>query len=164
MRRLYAFLLFFVGVCALSSEIATAQTYAQTDYIVRKVDTKDAQGFGSGANWQSLQAGTSITPYPGYYQGVMGQYCTTGQQMPFNFRFLNNQMTTSNTFSVTETGDVIISPGWQATQQYYPYSGYYNTFGYMYGINNGSNYWYHYNLGDGNNEQDYGSYGYYANY
>src|ERR1700750_63139 len=102
MRRLYAFLLLLAGVGVISSEVAKAQSYQMTDYVVRKIDSKDAQGLGSGANWTPLAAGTTVVPYPGtinYYQSIIGEYCTQGIQMPFNFRFLNNSLTTTNSFS-----------------------------------------------------------------
>src|SRR6266511_1680228 len=115
MRRLYAFLLLLVGIGAISSELALAQTptYAPSDYIVRKIDQKDAQGLGSGSNWQELSGGTTVTgTYIGQYQGQMGAYTSIAYQMPFNFRYLNNQLTTTNNFFVDDCGSIILSPTW----------------------------------------------------
>src|SRR5438270_3259505 len=100
MRRLYAFLLLLVGLSVVSQEAARAQSYAITDYLVRKMDVPDAQGLGSGPNWNPMTAGTQITSgLAGQYQGYF-YYGSYGIQMPFNVRFLNTQITTTNTFSV----------------------------------------------------------------
>src|SRR5438046_744380 len=101
MRRLYAFLLLLVGVGVISSEVAKAQTYAITDYVVRKVDVPDPQGFGSGNNWVQLTAGTAVTSGQLPYYAGYPYYSGYGIQMPFNFRYIDKQLTTTNYFTIT---------------------------------------------------------------
>ncbi len=165
MKKLYAFLIIaLVALGVISSEVAHA-TYTISNYLVRKVDQPDPQNLGSGNYWNGLTAGTTIaTGYLVDYQGYLGYYTSTGIQLPFNITFADQSLTTTNTFTVTTNGDVILSPHWGASWEYYAYCGYNYSYGYMYGQSNSSNYWYEYDYGMDISEEDEGSYGYYANY
>ena len=67
MKKLYAFLasstmlIMLVALGILGSEVANAQTYTSTSYVFHQVNTPDAQGLGSGPNWnpQSLTVDNS---------------------------------------------------------------------------------------------------------
>src|SRR5947209_1296312 len=147
MRKLYAFFIAMVALGVISSEVAKAQTYAITDYVVRKIDAPDAAGLGSGADWVEITDTHVLDGYLHYFQGVLFEVCALGKQIPFNFRFLNQQITTSNTFSITDNGGVVLDPAWGASWAYYPYSNYDYCNLYIYGLNNASNYCYDYNYG-----------------
>jgi hypothetical protein len=120
---------------------------------VRKIDVPDAQGLGSGSNWNDITgtALTGLSSNPIYYN-------TSGAiQVPFNFRFLNTQITTSNTFEVNGCGSVIFSPTWPSTYPDYDAYGFYlSEYGYVY-----ENYEFDFDY----NEYSYSTYyGYYPNY
>jgi len=153
MKKLYAFLMALVVLGVISSEVAQAQPYTINSYLVRKIDTPDPQGLGSGSNWFSI-SGTSIPGLSAYY------YLSPAQQMPFNCRFLNQQLTTANTFRVNGYGSVILSPNWNSGTSNYGYDFdaewfYLSEYGYVY-----DNYAYDLIYSEG----DYGSYGYYPDY
>ncbi len=141
-----------VALGVISSEVARAQTYAITDYLVRKIDAPDAQGLGSGPYFSAV-TGTNVGASD-YY----GEWVSQGYQVPFNFRFLNQQITTSGTFEVNSYGSVIFSPNWPSSARY-DYGGYYWFWEYYYG------YVYSYAYGLIDNEIDYPyGYSYYPNY
>lgn len=165
MKKLYAFLLALVALGVLSSSVVQAQSYTIASYLVRKVDTPDPQGLGSGSNWKSISSGgTAISSgeLP-YYQGEP-YYSSYGVQMPFNVTFADKQLTTANTFSVTCCGSVILSPTWGATWYYETYD-YEFKYSYpFYGLNNSANGYSYSSYIFQDVEGDYGSYGYYPNY
>lgn len=166
MKKLYTFLMMLVALGFLSAEVAQAQTYTINSYIVRKVDVPDAQGLGSGSNWQSIASGgTAITSgYLQYYQGYP-YGCSYGIQLPFNITFADQQLTTTKTFSVGCDGAVILSPNWGSTWSYDGAYDYEFKYSYpFYGYNNSSNSYSYSSYDFQNSEYDYGSYGYYANY
>ncbi len=153
MRKLYGFLLALLVLGAVSSGVAQAQTYAITDYLVRTANN-------SGPSYQEI-TGTHIanleaTNYQIYYQ-LSGPI-----QVPFNFRFLNQQFTTSSTFQINGAGDVFFSPTWSAGTNNYPdYDAYYY---YFYMSNSSTHQGYIYPYEAYYNEADYTSYGYYPNF
>ena len=146
MKKLYLFLLAFVALGLLASGTVWAQSYTPQSYLVRKVDGPDAQGYGSGSGyWKSIAGqGTNIsnTGYLTYGYWGEGYYASAAQQIPFNFRYLNDQITTSETFNVDAAGAVFFNTSSNYASGYGEYGpGYYGYgFFYFYGYNSPSNY------------------------
>jgi|GEM_PF-3210416 len=111
MKKLYAFLVVLLGLGMISSE--NAHAFAITNFVVRTINAPDAQGLGSGANWQSI-TGTNGNLSSSYD----GEQMSAAYQVPFNFQFLNTQITTSNTFRFNNYGTVVFSPTWPSNANY----------------------------------------------
>jgi hypothetical protein len=156
MRKLYILFLAMLAGMVLSTGIAQAQqTYAITDYLVRTTT-------GSGSSYQEISGGTELTQLEQTYYYGLG-LMTSPIQMPFNFRFLNTQLTTSNTFEVNGYGSIIMSPTWVSGTNNYPDYEASQAYGYEYNYGSyASSYDLPYEFADP--EYDYGSYGYYPNY
>src|ERR1019366_10194161 len=112
MKKLYAFLITLLALGVISSGVVQAQSYTINSYIVHKVDVPDPAGLGSGPNWHSIGAATTVPAslynyFPYYYFGV-----SQAIQVPFPIRFANQQLTTTNTIEVSGNGSVILSPTW----------------------------------------------------
>ena len=106
--------------------VGIANAYTINNFVVRMETTPDAQGLGSGPNWQSI-TGTNISGL-GYYYQMSSQF-----QVPFNFTFLNQQITTSNSFQVNSYGSVIFSPTWGGFPYDYDAEWFYlSEYGYVY--------------------------------
>ncbi|HEX5317338.1 MAG TPA: hypothetical protein VFX22_11880, partial [Candidatus Kapabacteria bacterium] len=93
----------------VSSGAVHAQTYAITDYQVRTAS-------GSGSSYQRI-SGTHVTEIENNPSGQQDyfEWMSNPIQVPFNFRFLNQQFTTSNNLYVDGTGDVILDPNINAS-------------------------------------------------
>jgi len=150
MKKLYAFLLAMIALTVVSSGAVQAQTYAMTDYLLR---TTTGSGDPSiGGSYQEI-TGTHISDmenqqYQNYY------WISKGIPIPFNFRFLNNQMTTSDYFEINGSGSVIFSPycSQHSNQNNYDFESYY-CYSYCYDFTNRLGYsypyWFEYGESDG---------------
>src|SRR5665213_4203074 len=122
MKKLYAFLLALATLVVLSSGALQAQTYAITDYQVRTAS-------GSGSSYQPI-TGTHVTEVETNPNGheYYFEWASNAIAVPFNFRFLNQQFTTSNNLYLDGTGDVILDPSitWSGHSTYqYIFDNYY---------------------------------------
>ncbi len=145
MKKLYAFLasstmlIMLVALGILGSEVANAQTYTSTSYVFHQVNTPDAQGLGSGPNWnpQSLTVDNSgeLQYYAPYY---FDELCGASHLLPFNFTLGAAQLVGgTNSFTITCSGNVVLSPTWPSPDEDYelPYGDYNFTEWEPYGVN-----------------------------
>ena len=113
MKKLYGFLIMLMALGVITSETAFAQN-SILSYFVNKIDVPDAQGLGSGPNWSPISGGINAGLVPTYD----GEQMSSAYQVPFNFTFVNQQITTSNTFRVNNYGTVVFSPTWPSSANY----------------------------------------------
>ncbi|HEX5317245.1 MAG TPA: hypothetical protein VFX22_11395, partial [Candidatus Kapabacteria bacterium] len=107
MKKLYAFLLVMLAFGLLSSGVARAQ-FTMSNFVVRAVTAPDAQGLGSdgSGSWNPISGGTNT----GLQGNSDGARYSQAYNVPFNFTFLNTQITTSNVFRVNDYGSVSFDP------------------------------------------------------